>query len=111
MQRESALELSAAQWRYRAWAATRQGVSFARQQRVPDPVRLREVIFAELRRRISPVASGLWTNTSFMPFNPRPDNAVTGLFVADLIRLGARFWAALPSELELLAHPPPTQPG
>ena len=101
--RECGLELSAAQWRYCAWAATRQGASIAQQQRLPDPARVREVIFAELRRRVGPVASGQWTNTSFMPFNARPDSALSALFAEHLTTLGELFWALVPSELALLA--------
>jgi hypothetical protein len=107
--RDCGLELSAAQWRYCAWAATRQGAAFAQQQRVPDAARVREVIFAELRRRIGPVASGQWSNTSFVPYNPRPDSALSALFVEYLTSLGPAFWQHVPSELALLAPAQPRQ--
>lgn len=102
VQRECGLELSAAQWRYCAWAATRQGAAYAQQQRVPDPARVREVIFAELRKRVGPVASGQWTNTSFVPFNARPESALSSLFAERLTTLGELFWALVPNELALL---------
>lgn len=105
VQKECGLELSAAQWRYCAWAAVRQGGSFAQQQRAPDPARVREVIFADLRRRVGPVASGQWANASFAPRTPHPDNALTQLFVDDLTVLGPMFWSFIPSELALLAPP------
>lgn len=101
--RECGLELSAAQWRYLVWAATRQGASIAQQQKVPDPARVREIIYAELRRRVGPVASGQWTNTSFMPYSARPESALSTLFVEHLTALGELFWALVPNELTLLA--------
>lgn len=107
--RECGFELSAAQWRYCAWAATRQGAAFTQQQRVPDPARVREVIFAELRRRVVPVGSGQWTNTSFVPFNVRPESALSALFVEHLTSLGELFWALVPNELALLAPARPLQ--
>lgn len=107
VQKECGLELSAAQWRYCAWAAVRQGGSFAQQQRIPNPAGVRDVIFAELRRRVGPVASGRWTNTSFMPRSTHADNALTHLFVEHLTTLGTLFWSLVPSEFALLA---PAQP-
>ncbi len=107
--RECGLELSAAQWRYCAWAATRQGASFAQQQKVPDPARVREIIFAEPRKRVGPVASGQWTNTSFMPFNARPESALSTLFVENLTTLGELFGALVPNEVALLAPARPRQ--
>lgn len=103
--RDTRVDLSAAQWRYCAWAATRQGASYQLQQRSPDPVRVREVIHAELRRRIGPVASGQWSNASFVPRSPQPDNALSRLFAFELTHLGAIFWAMAPDELSLLAPP------
>lgn len=103
--RETKLELSAAQWRYCAWAATRQGASFHLQQRTPDSSRVREVIHTELARRIGPVASGQWSNTSFAPRSSTPDNALVHLFVQDLTSLGPLFWSHVPGELALLAPP------
>lgn len=103
--RDMRADLSAAQWRYCAWAATRQGASYQLQQRSPDPVRVREVIHAELRRRIGPVASGQWSNASFVPRSPQPDNGLSRLFAFELTHLGAMFWAIAPNELSLLAPP------
>jgi len=103
VQRESAVELSAAQWRYCCWAATRQGAAVAQQQRVRDMPAIRESIYAELRKRIGPVASGRWTNTSFVPFNATPESALTRFFVQALTALGDAFWAQVPNEYALLA--------
>jgi len=104
--RDTKADLSAAQWRYCAWAATRQGASYKLQQRSPDPIRVREVIHAELGRRIGPVASGQWSNASFTPRSPQPDNALSRLFAFELTHLGAMFWANAPNELSLLAPRP-----
>lgn len=101
LQKEHDVQLSAAQWRYCAWAAARQGGSFAQQLRFPDPRRVREAIFNDLRRRLGPVASGQWTNTSFVPQVTRPDSALSMLFATDLTGLGPRFWSDTPNELAL----------
>lgn len=104
-QRECGLELSAAQWRYCCWAATRHGAALAQQQRVPDPIAIREAMYAELRKRIGPVVSGGWAAT-FVPFKPLPESALTRLFVQTLSPLGDAFWHLVPNELALLASHP-----
>lgn len=101
LQKEHDVQLSAAQWRYCAWAAARQGGSLAQQLRFPDPVRVREAIFNDLRRRLGPVASGQWTNTSFVPQVSRPDSALSMLFATELTSLGSCFWSVVPNELAL----------
>lgn len=106
VQKESGVELSAAQWRYCAWAAARHGGSLAQQLRFPDPARIREAIFSDLRRRIGPVASGQWSNTSFVPHTTRPESALSMLFATQLTALSGCFWSATPSELALM---PPRQ--
>lgn len=58
VQRDLKLEMSAAQWRYCCWAATRCGAALAQQLRVPDPVAVREAIYVDLRRRTGPVPRG-----------------------------------------------------
>ena len=103
--RECGMELSAAQWRYCCWAATRHGAALAQQQRVVDPTAIREGIYAELQRRIGPVASGRWANTSFVPFNPVPDSALSRLFAQSLTSLGEAFWSLVPNEMTLMASP------
>lgn len=103
VQRECGLELSAAQWRYLCWAATRQGAAVAQQQRIPDLPAVREAVYTELRKRIGPVASGRWGNTSFIPYNLLPESALTRLFVQVLTPLGDAFWHLAPNELALLA--------
>jgi hypothetical protein len=104
--RDTRAEISAAQWRYCAWAATRQGATYLVQQRTPDPLRVREVIHAELGRRIGPVASGQWTNASFTPRSPCPDSALSRLFAFELTHLGALFWSMAPCDVALLAPAP-----
>jgi hypothetical protein len=107
VQRETRAEMSAAQWRYCVWAATRQGASTAMQLRVTDTEKVREAIYQDLRRRIGPVASGQWSNASFVPRMTQPDNALSRIFVNDLTHLREAFWHLVPSELALLAPPSP----
>lgn len=103
VQKESGAELSAAQWRYCAWAAARQGGSLAQQLRFPDPARVREAIFTDLRRRIGPVGSGQWSNTSFVPHAATPESALSMLFATQLTNLSGCFWSTTPNELALMA--------
>ncbi len=105
VQRDCGLVLSAAQWRYCCWAATRHGAALAQQQRVPDPAAIREATYAELRKRIGPVVAGRWA-TNFVPFNLTPESALTRLFVDVLTPLGDAFWHLVPNEMALLAPYP-----
>lgn len=105
VQRETRAELSAAQWRYCVWVATRQGASVALQLRSPSPETVRQAIYTDLTRRVGPVASGLWSNASFAPHTPRPESALSQLFAYELTNLRDAFWPLVPSELALLAPP------
>lgn len=102
VQRETRAELSASQWRYCVWVATRQGASVALQLRSPDPEAVRQAIYADLVRRIGPVASGQWANASFVPHVTRPESALARLFAYELTNLRDAFWPLVPSELALL---------
>lgn len=103
VQRDTRAELSAAQWRYCVWVATRQGASTALQLRSPDPESVRQAIYADLTRRVGPVASGQWANASFVPNFARPESALSRLFAYELTPLREAFWPLLPSEIALLA--------
>lgn len=105
VQRDTRAELSAAQWRYCVWVATRQGASIALQLRTPDPDAVRQAIFADLTRRVGAVASGQWANASFVPHVTRPESALSRLFAYELTSLKDAFWPLLPNELALLAPP------
>jgi hypothetical protein len=109
VQRDLNLDLSAAQWRYCCWAATRCGAALAQQLRVPNPAAVREAIYADLRRRTGPVASGQWGGAQFVPFNPQPDSALTAIFTKHLTRLGDAFWTLVPSDVALLMPAPARQ--
>jgi hypothetical protein len=111
VQRETKADMSAAQWRYCVWVATRQGASTAMQLRVGDAEKVREAIYQDLRRRIGPVASGQWSNASFVPRVTQPDNALSRLFLNDLTQLRDAFWPLVPSELALLAPASPSATG
>lgn len=89
--------------RYCVWVATRQGASVALQLRSPDPEAVRQAIYADLVRRIGPVASGQWANASFVPHVTRPESALARLFSYELTNLRDAFWPLAPSELALLA--------
>jgi hypothetical protein len=103
-------ELSAAQWRYCCWAATRHGASVALQQRGQEPERVREAIFVELQRRVGLVAAGQWA-TTFVPYVMRPESALGRLFVSSLTHLADTFWTMPPSEAALLATRPSREYG
>ena len=105
IQRDTRADMSAAQWRYCIWVATRQGASVAQQLRIPDPDAVRQAIYADLTRRIGPVASGQWANASFVPHVTRPESALSRLFAYELTHLREAFWPVPPSELMLLAPP------
>ena len=79
----------------------------ALQLRNPEPDAVRRAIYADLQRRIGPVASGQWTNTSFVPRDPRPDSALSRMFAYELTALRDAFWPLVPNELTLLAPPSP----
>lgn len=96
--RESRIELPVAQWRYCCWAATR--FAAAQTQRYKgggNAVRLREDMFAELKRRAQRLSSGDWTGCSFMPFSPIPESAAGRLLTSKLTRIGPLYWQCLPS--------------
>jgi hypothetical protein len=103
VQRDTRADLSAAQWRYCVWVATRQGASVALQLHAPEPETVRQAIYADLTRRIGPVASGQWSNASFVPHVTRPESALSRLFAYELTSLRDAFWPLVPSELALLA--------
>ncbi|WP_133500053.1 hypothetical protein [Cognatilysobacter terrigena] len=106
VQRETRADLSAAQWRYCAWVATRQGASVALQLRRPEPETVRQAIYADLTRRVGSVASGQWPNASFVPHVTRPESALSQLFAYELTNLRDAFWPLVPSELALLTPAP-----
>lgn len=102
--RDVQVVLPIAQWRYCAWAAVRQGASFAYQQAAADSTAVREAIFHELKRRAAWVGRGDAHQFSFAPFHPRPDNAMSRLFVETLAPIDIAFWT-LPPSLEALLVP------
>lgn len=89
--------LSAAQWRYCVWAATRHGASVSLQQHTPDAAGLREAIYAELKRRAARVCTGDWGNCSFAPYQNIPQSALGRIFTCHLTKLGLSYWMAPPS--------------
>ena len=90
--RELSLGMPLAQWRYCCWAAVRRGASLVQQEPSTDGQRLRETIFAELKRRAGWVAAGGYAACSFAPSSPVPSSAAARLFVTRLTQLGAAFW-------------------
>lgn len=90
--RELSLGMPLAQWRYCCWAAVRRGASLVQQEPGTDGPRLRETIFAELKRRAGWVAAGGYAGCSFAPSSPVPGSAAARLFVTHLTQLGAAFW-------------------
>jgi hypothetical protein len=59
--RETRAELPVAQWRYCCWAATRYAAAQAQRYRGTVAPRLREDMYAELKRRAARLASGDWS--------------------------------------------------
>lgn len=110
--RELSLGMPLAQWRYCCWAAVRRGASIAQQEPGTDGQRLRDGIFAELKRRAGWVAAGGYAGCSFAPSSPMPGSAAARLFVTRLTRLGAAFWLTPTSWEAMLArsHTSPSQP-
>lgn len=96
--RESRTELPVAQWRYCCWAATRFAAAQTQRYRgSAEGARLREDMYAELKRRAHRLSSGDWSNCAFAPFNPVPESAAGRLFVARLTKIGPLYWQCLPS--------------
>ena len=98
--------LSAAQWRYCSWVATRQGASTAAQLGSAEPDRVREAIFNDLGRRATAVATADWAHTAYAPKDPLPDNALARLFASDATNLHASFWSTVPSSAALTGDDP-----
>lgn len=96
-------QLTIAQWRYCGWAAVRRGASVAMQNGLQADG-LRDSIYQELKRRAASVASGVWSNCSFAPTNPLPENALGRAVVQRASGLGALYWTSRPSEEALLCH-------
>jgi len=107
--RDSHVVLPIAQWRYCAWAAVRRGASLAHQQASADPSAIREAIFGELKRRAAWVARTDTQQFSFVPFQARPDNAMSRLFVESLAPIASAFWTLPPSLDGLLLAKPPAE--
>ena len=101
--RDTRAELSAAQWRYCVWAATRQGASAALQMGNADSNAVRQAIYSDLVRRVGPVMSGQWPNAAFAPRNPRPESALARLFLDRFTSIGSAFWHVVPTDVALLA--------
>ena len=95
-QRLSRLSLSAAQWRYCAWAAVRQGAALARQGTLP-PSRVREGMSSEILRRAAAVAAGRYGRCGFTPSSVRPPTALAQGLACQWFNLGPAYWTALPS--------------
>lgn len=77
-----------------------------------DAQRLRETIFAELKRRAGWVAAGGYAGCSFAPSSPVPSSAAARLFVDRLTQLGAAFWlipTSWEAMLTFVVSPPPRQ--
>lgn len=92
--------LSIAQWRYCAWAATRQGASIALQRSMtPDGVR--NGMYRELQLRALRIGAGEWKGCEFIPRNSVPPSALARLFTAKLSSLGVAYWSTPPSEKAL----------
>jgi hypothetical protein len=98
--------LSAANWRYCAWATVRHATSLMAQALRADPAGLRQAMFADLRRRALALATGEWTQGSFAPRQPLPESARSRLFATDLSGLGPTFWTSAPTLPALLASRP-----
>lgn len=94
--------LSAANWRYCAWATVRHAASLMAQALRADPAGLRQAMYADLRRRALSLATGEWTQGTFVPRQPLPDSALSRLFASDLTGLGSAFWTSAPSLQALL---------
>lgn len=101
--REAKAPLPVAQWRYCCWAAVRFAAAQTQRYRGTEQLaRLREEMYAELRRRASRLASGDWSGCAFAPFNPVPDSAAGRLLTTALTDLGPVYWHAVPSAEQLV---------
>jgi hypothetical protein len=87
--------LSASQWRYCGWAATRKGASVA-QQFGQHSDAVRESIYSELRKRAVNVSSGTW-NCALPPGNPVPESGLGRCFTGHLAKLGYIYWNEAPN--------------
>ena len=103
--KDTKASLPIAQWRYCAWAAVRYAAAQAQRYRGTDqPLRLREDLYAELRRRAARLGSGDWAGCAFAPFNPTPESAASRLLTTALTDVGPLFWTALPTPELLVWH-------
>lgn len=92
----SRLPLSAAQWRYCAWAAVRQGAALARQGTLPAS-RVREGMYGEILRRAAALAAGHYGRCGFTPSSVQPPTALAQGLACQWFNLGPAYWTALPS--------------
>lgn len=95
--RESRVELPIAQWRYCCWAATRFAAAHAQRTRGLETARIREDMFAELKRRAARLGSGDWSNCSFVPYTLLPESAASRIFTKQMMAEGQTFWILAPS--------------
>jgi hypothetical protein len=95
-QRLSRLSLSAAQWRYCAWAAVRQGATLACQGTMPA-TRVREGMYGEILRRAAALAAGRYGRCGFTPSSKEPPTALAQGLACQWFNLGHTYWTALPS--------------
>jgi hypothetical protein len=95
--RESSDRLSLAQWRYCAWAAVRRGASLVMQQGGLCSERIRELVYHELRRRASTVATGAWPKCALPPYDPISESALARGYLQLLSPLGMAYWNSRPS--------------
>lgn len=107
--RETRPALSLSQWRYCAWAATRQGASVALRLGSATPA-VREAIYHELKRRASRIGAGHWGDCALTPFQIVPQSALGRHFVSSLTQLGLAYWN-LPPFLEGLVQASPSHAG
>lgn len=101
-QREIRVVLSAAEWRYCAWAAVRYAAAAVQRDPHLQPAALREALHRELGRRATKLVTGQWRKCTFPPFRPLPDNAAGRLFVTHLAQLGMDFWTLPPGTKMLI---------
>lgn len=92
--------LSLAQWRYCIWAAVRHGASQATQFG-PEADRIREAIYAELRRRADGITSGPWKGGALPPYHATPESAMARGFLKHLAPLGLGYWTSYASQQAL----------
>ena len=89
------VELSAAQWRYCAWAAVRHGASLVCQRSLAS-TELREAMYRELTNRALALAQGRYGNCAFVPSVMLPESALARALTQHWLPLGRKYWESPP---------------